>query len=476
MQKHPVLQLVRSLTPAEHKAFARKVLRGTRSGDLYHLLKKENIPDKKAVFRKIFGEYYSKEKDYLLRNELSILRLRLQEFILENMPSDEVSPQKRWDYYRLGEWLYQRKLPALARESLDKSVKLATRYEDWELLIKLNRLAVLLDQSTIDGLADRIDAIQQSIRNHEQYIRRLFTQESRYITYLHGLHIKMHKLMGHQAPPLPDPTHAHITFAEHETSMSAFLREKGIAYAENSAASVPYLEKALEYLEQLPVSPEVQTQWFTCAGQIASEYSMTGDVTSAEYWFARILDTPGLENYNGRNFLVMNYVTTLVKLRKWQEALTLADMLEQAATEEYVLKRLSAAKISCFIFLRDTANLKKHLPRNFSELDTDVRHYYRMQYSIYWYLCGNVEEAEREMQNLSLNKQAIQSNYKPLIDLLLVFYQAMTDAGIQKPAKKWAQKIQKKYTEFHEHALPAVKAMVPAIWLTEEIKKMIPLS
>lgn len=474
MQKHPVLQLVRSFTPAEHKAFAKKVLHGTRSGNLYHLLKKENTPDKKQVFRKIFGEDYSKEKDYLLRNELSILRLRLQEFILENIPADDTTPQKRWDYYRLGEWLYQRRLPGLARETIEKSLHLATRHEDWELLIRLNRLLVVLDQSNIDGLADRIDAVQQSITAHENYIRRLFTRENRYITYLHGLHIKLLKLAGQPFSSLPDPTDADIIFAEHETSMSAFLREKGMAYAENSAASVPFLEKALMYLEKMPSSAEVQTQWFICAGQIASEYSATGNFTAAEYWFHKILATPGLENHSGSNFLVMNYMTTLVKLRKWQEALNLAGILERSATEEYIIKRLSAAKISCYIFLRDTAQLKKLLPKDFSELDTDVRHYYRMQYSIYWYLCGNTEEAEREMQNLSLNKQAIQSNYKPLISLLLLFYQAMADSGNQKPAQKWIQKLQKKHTEFHDHALPAVKTMVPAIWLTEEISKIIP--
>lgn len=462
---HAAEQLVQALQHTEEVELFRKTLvKGTRSAKLFEVMLRWPGLSKAEKFKKVFRQPYSKPKDYLIRNELSILRGKLEAFLLIREEAQNISGLNNWKSYRLAKILFEKKLFSLCEEKVDSALQRAESEEDYTLAGRLFILQNQVQQATVKELEGRIRAAQTCIRRLEENRKKMEDAYNAYQVYLAGLQQKLIYVYGDNWPDAPVQKPRKVS---PRSPWSRYYTCKGQAYAAQGEKAAILLEQALQHLEQSARGYAWVQEWFSCCGQIGSEYSAIGVYDKAEIWFQKTIESPDLEKYGRKDLLIFNYLITLIKTRKYSEALNWISHLEKKSRETYVLDRLAAAKISCYVFLRDAPRLKSALPSNLSHLDVDVKLYYRMQYSIYFYLAGDLESARREILNLQRNKDTREKGYEFLARLFLKFYTWKMLPDKAQQARQMSS-LHALFQKFIRESSVDNKNLVPTIWLLEE--------
>jgi len=116
------LHLLEALTKKELQLIEEKILAGKRKGllPLFKHLKKYRLndvkPDRADLYKRAFGSAYSKNKDYLLRNELRLLNEIIYEFLVMDCFKEHISKNKNLFNRWLAQSYYNRKMPVFAED------------------------------------------------------------------------------------------------------------------------------------------------------------------------------------------------------------------------------------------------------------------------------------------------------------------------------------------------------------------------
>ena len=79
-----VYEILTKFTSEEFDSFLEGTGAGTNSRKISSMIRKRNGEiDKDEIFKRIFKKKRDPQNDYLLRNELSILKKKLESFVLE---------------------------------------------------------------------------------------------------------------------------------------------------------------------------------------------------------------------------------------------------------------------------------------------------------------------------------------------------------------------------------------------------------
>ena len=202
MQKNPSIVIINKLTKKQAEYIKSNLEQDLRATTLklfniiYAIRNKE--PDKKIIFRKLFGQTYSEEKDYLLRNEFRILRQKLDDFLINLSIEDEL---KNNQFFRNKQRLFAYKsfgIDELFTEEYDNTIECAQKYLAFEDAIAIQRWALdkayhhkltnlasyedkavffkkltedcLLSLQKYNATVVRINSFFQSISNHYQHL------------------------------------------------------------------------------------------------------------------------------------------------------------------------------------------------------------------------------------------------------------------------------------------------------------------
>ena len=82
-------KIIHKLTETEYDAFISGTGSGTNSRKISQLIRKAKTDiDKDELYKRVFKNRRTTENDYLLRNELSQLKRRIENFIVDHQPTD----------------------------------------------------------------------------------------------------------------------------------------------------------------------------------------------------------------------------------------------------------------------------------------------------------------------------------------------------------------------------------------------------
>ena len=129
--------LIFALSKDELRRFQNSLPKGKRSLNLLNIMKSEK--NKELIFKKLYHEKYSSEKDILLRTEMKILKRKLEEFILQNSSKD-LHPERDYAlFYEMARWCMLNSLSDLALKYCRKAFDLAHAQNEWTDLLRINR-------------------------------------------------------------------------------------------------------------------------------------------------------------------------------------------------------------------------------------------------------------------------------------------------------------------------------------------------
>lgn len=410
-------QMLQALSPEEAADIRRRLNPQSNAGRLFRYLRKHAGADKPDLYRKVFGRSYTPASDHLLRNEARLLKQKLITAILEKTPGDIAPVYPYYTDYVMAGWCLGHQLTEAAGKYAARAEATALEMQSWTGLLKINRLLFRITQFGKSGYAKKSGHLLQLRQQHEEYLQRLLEDERSYADFVGAaackLQLNLRKIpetfVFHAAQPSPDAVAA------------LYYREKALAYLNEGMPAVWHLQAAGTLLDRSSDIPDRNSERIALQAALAMEYVFAGELAESLSAFARILGSTHFAAYNGKNLVLFNYVSTLIKAARYEDALRILARLEAEKPEPVVAERLFAMKCYALVFSGDAAGLKSALPADISAYDLSVKIYYRLLFTIAFLLKGDGEAAERELLNMQQLKGLRLTVYEPVVKLFLQY-------------------------------------------------------
>ncbi|MBL0911757.1 MAG: hypothetical protein IBJ09_05240 [Bacteroidia bacterium] len=449
-------KMIQALSPEEAADISRRLNPQSNAGRLFRYLRKHAELDKAALYRKVFSRSYTPASDHLLRNEARLLKQRLTAAIQESAQSDIAPLYPYYADYVMAGWCLGHQLTEAAGKYAARAEAAALEMQSWAGLLKINRLLFRITQFGKSGYAKKSGRLLELRQRHEEYLQRLLEDERSYADFVgaaaYKLQLNLRKdpetFVFHAAQPSPDSVAA------------LYYREKALAYLNEGVQAVQHLQDAGTLLDRSSDIPERSSERIALQAALAMEYVFAGELAESLSAFARILESPHFAAYNGKNLVLFNYVSTLIKAAQYEDALQIVARLEAEKPEPVVAERLFAMKCYALVFTGDAAGLKSALPADISAYDLSVKIYYRLLFTIAFLLKGDGEAAERELLNMQQLKGLRLTVYEPVVKLFLHYIDRYVYRipGTEDPAQTFRA----------EH--PGLLGTLPVSWLLSRME------
>jgi len=456
--------LIFALSKDELRRFQNSLPKGKRSLNLLNIMKSEK--NKELIFKKLYHEKYSSEKDILLRTEMKILKRKLEEFILQNSSKD-LHPERDYAlFYEMARWCMLNSLSDLALKYCRKAFDLAHAQNEWTDLLRINRIYYLISWQQPATLSEKTGMLNERTRWHEKIVNTIATEELRLTQFLDASidRFRYNLRQTYSQREFPD-THS-IRFEEHESKLAHYFRLKARAYRTMDIKSIDILHEAIELLRDIPPFYYKDQEWIAINGALAMEYSAHGEHDKACEVFDTLIYHPDLIKSQSSIAIQFNYATTLLKLKEYRKAEEILELLDERHPKMLFNKQIQTMKITTYIFLGESEKLKKVISRQSGPMDPALKIYNRLLFIIYYLQKQNLELAERELLNLEKSRPVKGSVYPPLIHAFKLYIEReLLRGGDPSERTRKREEFRKAMQDIETAEDDVLRSLLPYKWL-----------
>lgn len=468
-------KIIRNLNMKEYDLFLLETGTGTNTRKITTLLRKNEHIERSEIFKRVFKKTKTSANDYLLRNELSILKKKLENFILKNSNTDIPAGTAYFKPYVMAQWCIKKILIDEANKYIKEAVDLALKKDSWKGLLNINKLLLHTVQYSKSNYQYKLDLLNQLANDHIEYLKNYVAEETRYADFIRAGAYKLASNLRKSETKFNDSVQFSTDLKNTKSKAAQYYHLKSLAYSSSGPTAIKYLEKAVECLNDNLEIFLLEEERMACMSAMSMEYAISGDLKKAAVSFEKVINDPGFENFTARNSLIFNYCTTLLKLTEYKKAIYHLDKLDTSNVEPIVKERIYTMKCNCYIFMEDVKGIKRILPKNLQSYDLSVRTYYRFLYVIYYLIKGDIELAEREINNIKNIRGFDETDYSPLVNIFNRYMEGY-NAKLYKE-KGYSQKILLLKNELQEFKTKhrEVSQLLPGVWIINKCESFLKL-
>jgi|GEM_PF-948578 len=485
MHKNPAVQICHQLNAKHAQALKKLLMHDKRSSSLklFNLIR--SLPPKEItkeyLYKHLYSKNYEPSKDYLLRNELRLLRQKLDKFLLQKsleelLDTDEVFRQqmvlRAYKHFQLYELFF---------ESFDKTSSSAEEmFRFGDVLEMQNWYLDLAYQHQFNAVRDyeeKARFFKNAAAKASEVLGKQVTAQSRINDFYQALEHYYMRLLGHSpdtktnaaVPILFDPTKF-----EHPLSLYYYHRSRAF-YADGRERLAHFL-KAYKALQTHPAKDEYITDLLVnILLGIGRSLQQLGEFEQADTYLSKAIHdySKEIKTLASKEKLYANYIINLLNIGQYEKTIVvLQDIQKSVSDSGYSQYWYSIYKLTAYIGLRKTAEIKQHLPANYTTIPLQHRVYFRVISGIYFYLTGDIEWAYKEVYNLLHTKLTEEYAREQLavIELLEAFFQAIDkNSNARHLPLKESRKLAQKITAIDTSKINDINILPVYSWLKGEI-------
>jgi hypothetical protein len=467
-----MVKLLSNLSSAEYNEFLSGVKVGTNSYKIARLLRSTPDLTKDEIFKRVFKQKRTQSNDHLLRNELSILKRKLEDFIVGNSTLDLPEVNVYYAAYALGHWCIKNGLVELASKYCSKAEELARDVDSSRGLIQINKLKLQIIQYSKSDYHLKLTLLEELRANHLQQIHQLVSEEMAFADFISAGAYKLASNLRKTEKLYKSTKNVEIDLENPKSRIAQYYYHKSLGYSQQGKEAILQLNKALVVLQEENEIYNQDAERLTCLSAIAMEYALLGELKRSADTYRSIIINPGFQSFTARNSLLFNYCTTLIKLKQYKEALIHIEELEKEELEPIVKERIYTMKCNCYIFLEDVKKLKSILPQKLQSFDLSVRAYYRFLFTIYYLIKDEDDLAERELTNIKNMKGFSETDYSPLLKLFEKYVETYTAKKYKE--KQYVQHLKQLNIQIdllhQQHK--EISELLPVMWIEQKIEEI----
>lgn len=431
---------------------------------LWKAVLKQDFSDKKAqLFKLTFQDTYSKERDYLLRNELRLLNEVITQYIVE------VDTLKKYKHsvfilYRMLEmghvidfenlWDEQFKTAELIKdytlisELLQLKIKYGIKFKD----VSLKTYEVLQNLAFQKKEVDHLFALEQTAKNDI-----LINHSTR---VLKSLYPQLSKDSRHYEPD------------EVDRLILLYYSIKAESYSVEDSERISKLEELIVLLPKIEqYRPELMLEMPTLLASIALAYFLQHNFLVAHQYYQRAVSL--IDDKSMHVDLLFNYCVNLIMVEEYETCIALNIKFRDIIFDsEKLMHRFLYFNAIAYLFI-DKANFAFNLLTNdITKRPANEYYYYRMVYAMVYHQLGDFDNAHRELTNIKQSmrfRSDAQLNEKPLLNLLLNLVTLHAQRVNALKFKKELKKVVSEYKSLEEHFENS--SIVILRWVEIQLKK-----
>jgi len=467
-----MIKLLVNLSHFEYDEFQNQLNSGTNSYKITRLMKTHPEITKDEIFKRIFKKKRNQTNDHLLRNELSILKRKLESFIVKHAQSDVSENNIYYSHYTLGQWCIKKGLTELASYYCDKAKKLAGEVDSARGLLQINKLRLQIIQYSKSDYHLKLRSLEELRSDHIHYLKNLVAEEIGFADFIEAGAYKLASNLRKTDKSFKNTQDFKTNVESSKSKIASYYHFKSLGYSQQGKAAIEQLNKALLILQEQTEIHNLDAERLTCLSAIAMEYALLGELKKSRETYRSIIINSSFQFFAARNAVLFNYCTTLIKLKQYKEALVYIEQLEKEELEPIVQERIYTMKCNCYIFLEDVKKLKSILPQKLQSYDVSVRAYYRFLFTIYYLIKDEEELAERELVNIKNMKGFNETDYTPLLNLFEKYVETYTARKYkEKQYIKLLKQLNHQVDVLREHH-KQISELLPVMWIEQKTAEL----
>lgn len=311
MSKNKAFILARLLSEKEAKALSEILLaqkKGKQEQLLWSLIsnKKPTI-EKSVIYKQLYKSTYSKEKDYLLRNELRKLSNSITAFIKQEVGGD---------YVEFLKFLLERKANTLFEKEITKTIRKTTPAKT-ETDLQIQKLYFDYWVANSPRKLNALETIQQELLACIKYVSdQKPVYKSNFIVLLSVLERIIWQHFNKETTDLN--TLINPTLLEHPNAK--YQIEKAFSFQLFGLERIEKLENCSVYLQQCSNEINKNTELSYLQSQLGLEYFLLPDFNKSKPHFEKAYANINMLNKNQKMQLVYNYASLLCAAEDFESA------------------------------------------------------------------------------------------------------------------------------------------------------------
>ena len=478
------LELLKSLSKKELELIEGTVISGKRKSlvPLFKHLKrarlKTSTPDRAELYKKVFGTAYSKNKDYLLRNELRLLNKIIYDHLINS--TFKVYIEKSPSAYN--QWLlkgfFDRKLKSFFETDIDTSIQLAladVRAEDAAVMLSQKGLWMIQHQPrSIETLTEQLQITQRWKAEEERRffyrIREAEAREAFIQSVLDNIDNTRPKKQVDQRTA--GQTIFDLKKLENSDWLARYLLLKKHSTQTKNEVRIELLKQMLE-IEQAPYFKGDFTfnAQVTTLVNLALEHILIDKYEEADKYMQECMKRCELKGHPIPIANIQNCIANQVSLKRFAKGIEIFEKHRDQIAQSRSAENIAIIVAFCHLFLKQPDEAIKLLsPSARQTVDNMVIS--RLIYSIAFFQRGNYDLANNELANLK--RATALADLEKKNDIYSVVLQWVTKyfAAFTKPAPvrdKEISALRKTIKEHQEILSPHLKREFTLLWLVNEV-------
>ncbi len=260
---------------------------------LFHHLNKSEM-EKSFLFEQLFGRAHSQQEDYLLRNELRLLTIALNDFLIKEARKKAVkgNDKKKYNFEEgliLLRVYLQRQAFSLFVQEWKKAEKFAQQGQQWAVLFALTRIKAEYEQLSDELHPDAFAQLRQLLDKSPTYIVKAAEEQKAELNMLTALTNRYLRILGGQTPDATTEESSNDKQAEPIIEFFTAIAESH--NARTAAERLPiFLRAQSQQAQVLLLRPQLITAFIALNNNIGLEYFLLRQFAQAAPYFDTALD------------------------------------------------------------------------------------------------------------------------------------------------------------------------------------------
>jgi len=401
---------------------------------------------KEHLFEKTYGIAYSKEKDYLFRNELRILNTILLDFIAKVEVQNEMEQKQSLNTIKVLERMLKTSKVEDFENLWNEVFKSANEISDYKVLSKLMELKSNWLTKFHEISVKNYIAVANAVEHEKQYLEKYFQERSHRLDVSKSFAKRVIKALNiddYMAFKLKKPTKENDVFFE---SIITYYKKVSESYLLDGNEKIKLLHELLALYPKVAKNrAELKKDINSLYGNLGLAYFLMSDFINADKTYSKILSLQLKSEINIE--VLFNYCVNLLMLSRYKEFTTKYNLHLAAIDNNEKLKHRFLYFNTIALLFENKAELAfRVLTQDISQRPVHDYYYFRTIYAMVYFQLKDTDNALREVENILQSFRFRKNAHtvdKPLVKLIHRLIIASTISDQQTKFKTEVAKIKK---------------------------------
>lgn len=439
---------------------------------LYNVLVKNADADKQTMYSAYADKKYTAASDFLLRNELRLLSREIELYIAET----EAAKKLEEGNIQTEVWLMQRMLQGkqykLFEICLQQQIKKAVATADFYALHLLQDLHFTYHTQHGELNEQNYLSLLHEMQHEDFFGMHIAEEQSQREIRKQFLLRTMNAIApGWDTKHSYKKTKAYDKLLQQQALLQQYNNLNAQLYTQHGKPKTDTL-KQLAALNQkvAAIRPAFSAKLAGIYGNLGIEYFLMDDYAEADKYYQLAIKSAGPKPQLD---LLFNYATNLLAQDKFDKFLSLYKSRERDINADAKTKyRFRFFAAIAYLFAKQPAQAFKLLEHDISQRPMNEYYYYRQVYALVYFETGDIQAAQRELENIqqSYRKRPTQTkNDKPLTAQLLKFVQAEATKANKERYQKALQQVNASIADMAK--MKVTHSVLMYKWLDKKVKE-----